>query len=325
MPATASTTAAGDSDAVRLFVDRARLVQPAFLLDDRNVADVIGACRAVDGIPLGIELAAARLATATPAELTDLLSDRLGTLVGGGRDIAHRQQTLRATIAWSHDLLTREQQVLFRRLAVFAGAQCIAAIRDVCGFRPIEPDSVRDLVTQLVAKSVVWTRIDGDVTTFGMLQPVREFADERLRESAETDTAAASHHALYARLAGELWQARRHHGARAEHQRLWREIDDVRVALAASPDAVSYMEMATDLFWMWLQYAPNEGFRRLRDAFDRLPDPPRPLLARAGRVLMACAGQIGDYSMFDLIVPRAEAAAADAGDDFERGCHSLQL
>ena len=325
LPISDGTMAADGSDAVRLFVDRARLVQPDFVLDEHNVADVVAVCRAVDGIPLGIELAAARLRAATPAELTALLGDCLGTLVGGGRDAAHRQRTLRATIAWSHDLLSDEQRVLFRRLAVFAGGQRADAIREVCAGAPIAPDSVRDVMAELVEKSVVWARPDGEVTRFGMLLPIREFAAERLGESGELAAVTSRHHALYALLAAESSQARRHRGAREELQRLWHEADDVRAALAASPDPIAHMEMAADLFFVWLQYAPNEGFRRMRDAFDRLPDPPPELLARAARVLLACAGQTGDYSMDESLVPRMIAAVEEGGAESERPYQLFQL
>lgn len=325
LPTSDAAAAADASDAVQLFVDRARLVRPDFALGEDNVADVVAVCRAVDGIPLGIELAAARLATATPAELTDLLADRLGALVGGARDVADRQRTLRATIAWSHDHLSDEQRVLFRRLAVFAGAQRLDAIRVVCAFAPIAPADVHDLLAQLVDKSVVWARPDGGVTRFGMLVPIRQFAAEQLRDAGELDTVTSRHHEFYARLAAEAWQARRHRGARAELLRLWSDIDDVRAALATSAGAAATMEMAADLFFVWLMHAPNEGFRRLRDAFDRLPDPPPALLARAARVLLACAGQTGDYSMNETLLPRMIAAVARGDVDSERAYQDFQL
>jgi non-specific serine/threonine protein kinase len=313
------------SDAVRLFVDRAQLVQPAFSVDAGNAADVAAICRAVDGIPLALELAAARLVTASPAELRVLLADRLGTLVGGGRDVAARQRTMRATIAWSYDLLTGAQRVLFRRLAVFVGGQLIDAIREVCAFSPLAHATIHVAITELVEKSVLWVRHEGDVTRFGMLQPIREYALERLHASGEHPTLAARHRALYARLAAEAWDAHRWGGARAELRRLSTEIDDVRAALDACDDGNEYMEMATNLFWVWMQQSPHEGFRRLCDAFDRLPEPPPALVARAGRVLMACSGQAGDYSMYEAIVPRALAAAEAAGVATERGHHALQL
>lgn len=324
LPPSADMPAADASDAVRLFVDRARLVQPAFALGEGNVAHVVEVCRSIDGIPLAIELAAARLATTTPAELEVLLTDRLGTLVGGGRDVVERQQTLRATIAWSYELLSDDQRLLFRRLAVFAGGQFVDAIREVCAFPPLGPDRVRDLVTQLVEKSVVWVRQDGDAMRFGMLEPVREFAGQQLEASGEQPALAARHHALYTRLAAEAWEARRWAGARSEHRRLRTEIDDVRAALDASDSATAYMQMATDLFWVWMEHAPHEGARRLSDAFERLPDPPPALLARAGRILMACGGQTGDYSMYDAIVPRINAAIESGVVEDERGHHALQ-
>lgn len=324
LPRTDDVTAADASDAVRLFVDRARLVQPALSLNERNAADVTAVCRAVDGLPLGLELAAARLTTATPAELRILLSDRLGTLVGGGRDLATRQQTLRATIAWSHDLLSDEQRVLFRRIAVFAGGQLVDAIREVCAFSPLAPEAMRDIVGQLVEKSMLWARDDGEVTRFGMLQPIRQFALEQLQASGERPVLTARHRAMYARLAAEAAEAHRWRGARAEHRRLGAELDDVRAALDACDDATAYMRMAADLLWVWLQHAPHEGFRRLRDAFERLPDPPPALLARAGRCLMACSGQAGDYSMYDEIVPRTISAAEEAAAGAELGHQALQ-
>lgn len=323
LPDSDTIGAADNADAVRLFVDRARLVQPEFSLDDRNVRDVVTVCRAVDGIPLGIELAAARLATATPAELSVMLQDSLGTLVDGGRDVTGRQRTLRAAISWSHDLLNQEQRALFRRLAIFAGGQRADAVTEVCAFPPIAQDACRDLLAQLADKSVVQVRADGNVMRFGMLQPMREFAAEQLRDSGETEVLARRHHALYARLAAEACEARRHMGARAEHQRLWTEMDDVRAGLDESPDAVAFMEMAADLFYLWLHYAPREGYRRLSEAFERLPDPPPGLFARAGRTLMACAGQLGDYAKLEAMLPRLYAAVEEGNIVSERGHRAL--
>lgn len=324
LPHDESIAAADSSDAVRLFIDRARLVQPEFSLGDRNVADIVAVCRVVDGIPLGVELAAARLGTATPREITGLLADHLGTLVGGTRDIARRQQTLRATIAWSHDLLNDDQRALLRRMATFAGGQRVDAISDVCAFAPLTPDAIRNLLTQLVEKSMLWARGDGEVTRFGMLQPMREFAIEQLQHAGEMHAIAVRHHALYARLVAEAFEARRYHGGRVEHDRLWSEMDDVRAALAESPDAASFMEMATGLVYLWLHHAPAEGYRHLREAFTRLPDPPPVLLARAGRALLVCSGQIGDYSMVNVMAPRTAAAVEEAGLVAERGHQALQ-
>ncbi|MGH7685549.1 MAG: helix-turn-helix transcriptional regulator [Candidatus Dormibacteria bacterium] len=325
LPDSATVTAADGSDAVRLFVNRARLVQTEFLLDLRNVTDVVAVCRSVDGIPLGVELAAARLATATPAELNAMLRDRLGTLVGGARDVTRRQQAMRTTIAWSHDLLNDAQQVLFRRLAVFAGDQGVDAITDVCAFPPVTPAACRDLLTQLVEKSLVRRRADSDVMRFGMLQPIREFAAQHLHRSGETEALARRHQAFYARLAAQAKEARRHRGARAEHQRLWTEMDDVRAALVESPDAVSFMELAADLFGVWLLYTPHEGFRRLSEAFERLPDPPPRLLARASRTLMMCAGQLGDLRTIAVMLPRYVAAVEEGDVVSEHGHHNLAL
>src|SRR5829696_6978662 len=183
------------SDAVRLFVARAEAVQPDFALTSDNAVAVAEICRRLDGLPLAIELAAARVKVLPPAALLARLDHRLPLLTGGGRDLPERQQTMRAAIAWSHDLLTPEEQALFRCLAVFAGgftleaAEAVASGSGEPGIDPFEG------VASLLDKSLLRQEAGpGAESRFIMLETVREFALEQLAASGE-DAAIRQRHA----------------------------------------------------------------------------------------------------------------------------------
>jgi predicted ATPase len=176
-----------ETDAVRLFVDRAQWVDPDFEVSAGNVAAVVEVCQRVDGVPLAIELAAVRVATMTPAELAAGLDRRLATLAGGRRRSVQRHQTLRAAIDWSYDLLGDGERVLLARLAVFAGGCTRSAAEAVCGAAPIAPGHVFDLLAGLVAKSLVVAHREGSETRYRLLETIREYGEERLAELHETE------------------------------------------------------------------------------------------------------------------------------------------
>ena len=146
---------ADSSDAVRLFIDRARSVRPGFLVNTSNAGAVLTICRRLEGMPLAIELAAARMTTLSPLDIVPRLEDSLRLLTRGSRGSASRQHTLRATIDWSYQLLADGQQRLLNRLAVFAGSVDAAAVEEVCAFPPLERNDVLDALTRLVEKSMV--------------------------------------------------------------------------------------------------------------------------------------------------------------------------
>ena len=146
---------ADSSDAARLFIDRARSVRPGFLVNTSNAAAVLTICRRLEGMPLAIELAAARLTTLSPHDIVPRLEDSLRLLTRGSRGGASRQQTLRATIDWSYQLLSDSEQRLLNRMSVFAGSVDAAAVEEVCAFPPLERNDVLEALTRLVEKSMV--------------------------------------------------------------------------------------------------------------------------------------------------------------------------
>ncbi len=192
--AAVSPDAATQSGAVGLFAERAQAVRPEFALTDENAAAVAAICRRLDGLPLAIELAAARVKVLPPAALLSRLERRLPLLTGGGRDLPARQQTMRDAIAWSHDLLTAEEQALFRRLAVFAGGFELEAAEAVCtGTGDLGADVLEDLAS-LVDKSLLRQEVGpSGEPRFGMLETVREFGLEQLATSGEAEEARRRH------------------------------------------------------------------------------------------------------------------------------------
>jgi non-specific serine/threonine protein kinase len=184
-----------ESEAVRLFVERATAVRPEFVLSAENAAAVVEVCRRLDGLPLAIELAAARTKVLAPPALLARLERRLPLLTGGGRDLPARQQTMRETIAWSHDLLPPEEQVLFRRLAVFAGgfgleaAEAVADAGDagVSDSGPPAGIAVLDGIESLVDQNLLRSEPGADGTPrFAMLETIREFGLDQLEAAGET-------------------------------------------------------------------------------------------------------------------------------------------
>jgi predicted ATPase/class 3 adenylate cyclase len=183
-----------DAPAVRLFVERAQALKPAFALDGTNVADVVAICRRLDGLPLAIELAAARVRILSPAALLARLNQRLSILTGGARDLPERQQTLRAAIAWSYDLLVPPERALFARLAVFAGGCTLEAAEAVCGAAGGLPLDLLDGIDSLVQKSLLRQEEGpGGEPRFTMLETIREFAQERLHELPEANGLRQAH------------------------------------------------------------------------------------------------------------------------------------
>jgi predicted ATPase/class 3 adenylate cyclase len=182
-----------DSEAVRLFAERARATRADFEVNDTNVEAVARICTRLDGVPLAIELAAARINTLSTSELALRLDHRFRLLSGGDRLAVERHQTLRATIDWSYDLCTEPERRLLARLSVFAGGATLDGVETVCGFEPIEIDDVIDLLGSLVARSLVIADHGVSDTRYRMLETIRQYGDEHLAETAERDVMRTRH------------------------------------------------------------------------------------------------------------------------------------
>jgi predicted ATPase/DNA-binding XRE family transcriptional regulator len=193
------------SPAVQLYFERAKAVAPSFELTDANAAAVARICQRLDGLPLAIELAAARIKLFKPMALLERLDLRLQLLSGGPRDLPERQQTLRDTVAWSHDLLDEAEKTLFRRLAVFAGGFVLEAAEEVCGpGMPVEGEvleTLASLVDNSLLVSVAETSSDSGEPRFMMLETIREYAAEQLRSDGEAEGMHRAHALYYLALA----------------------------------------------------------------------------------------------------------------------------
>jgi predicted ATPase/class 3 adenylate cyclase/DNA-binding CsgD family transcriptional regulator len=201
----ATVDSVAQADAVKLFADRAAQVQSDFRVTDVNAGDVARICQRLDGIPLAIELAAARTRVLSAGEIADALGDAIGLLGGTQRGVAPRHQTIEASIRWSHTLLGPAEQILLRRLAVFAGPFTVDAARSVAADDQLPPGSVLAVLESLVDQSLVQREDDTGPARFRMLVTVRQFARCELDAAGETDALAARHAGYFADRGRSLW------------------------------------------------------------------------------------------------------------------------
>ena len=190
-------SSAASSDAVALFIERARAQGTSLSVDEQTGPLLASICTQLDGLPLAIELAAARLRSLSLIGLHDRLDQRFRLLTGGSRTAVERQQTLRATVDWSYSLLSGTEQVLLRRLSVFADSFDLDAAEAVCGFSDIEAFDVTDLLGSLVDKSLVVAEPSGDTLRYRLLETIRQFAAEQLAEADDEDAAVRAAHCAH--------------------------------------------------------------------------------------------------------------------------------
>jgi predicted ATPase/class 3 adenylate cyclase/DNA-binding CsgD family transcriptional regulator len=242
-----------DDEALALFTDRARHARPDFTLTDANAAVVTEICARLDGVALAIELAAARVRALSLAEILDSLHDRFRLLTGGSRTAVRRQQTLRASVDWSHALLTEPERVLLRRLAVFLGGFDLDAAQTVAGSGEVERYQVLDQLTLLVDKSLVVAEDSAGRTRYRLLETVRQYALEKLSESGEADAVRSRHRDHYTAMAAMLdAPARSDYEQRIEQVEA--EIDNLRAAFEWSrekSDIEQALALASSLQPLW--------------------------------------------------------------------------
>jgi predicted ATPase len=230
--------AAAASASMRLFCERAASARPGFTLSEANAAAVVEICRRLDGIPLAIELAAARVIAMTPAEIAGLLDERFRLLTGGRRTAIERHQTLRAVVDWSYALLAETELVVFDRLSVFSGGFTLAAATAVVTGEGVEAWDVLDAVGGLVAKSMVVAEPGaGERTRYQLLETLRQYARERLAEGGETDRWRRRHARHFAAFASEVGRGLRGCDELAWRERLMDCLDNLRSAVVWGLDS----------------------------------------------------------------------------------------
>ncbi len=272
--------ALGQYEAVRLFVDRAVAAQPSFALTQQNAAAVTAICRRLDGIPLALELAAARVRAFSAETISERLSNRFQLLTGGDRTAMPRQQTLRAAIDWSYDLLTEPERALLRRLCVFAGGWTLVAAEAVGGGAGIDAADVPDLLSNLVDKSLVIPRASNGGTRYHLLETVREYGSAKLREANESDRHRDAHLDHFRQLAETAEPHLRAAGQVEWLGRLHMESDNLRAALEWASSAgrtQSGLALARVLGGFWFIRADySEGrywLQRIEDSPDAADHP----------------------------------------------------
>jgi predicted ATPase/class 3 adenylate cyclase len=272
------------SDSVQLFGTRAAAVRPDFVVDAENLGDVVSICRRLDGIPLALELAAARIGVLSPAQINARLGERFRLLGGSGRGVAPRHQTLRATMDWSHTLLTDTERAVFRRLSVFAGDFTVEAAEAVAAGDTVDVLDVLDVLTSLADKSLVNPEHAPGETRYRLQESVRAYGLEQLELAGETSVAHQRHAAHYLDVAEALYVWRRT-GKIGEALDGWRRDEaNLRMALRSTLDAGEFESTARIIggighLW-YLAGAFREGIEWCRELFDADPTLDDEMLAR---------------------------------------------
>ena len=305
-------------ESIRLFVERAHGYQPTFTLATANAAAVADICHRLDGIPLAIELAAARVRAMPVEDIARRLSDSFRLLTGGSRTALPRQQTLRALVDWSHDLLTGKERVLLRRLSVFAGGWTLEAAEAVCSGDGIEEDEVLDLLTSLVDRSMVLFGSHDEEGRYRLLETVRQYARDRLVESSEVRSVRDRHRSYFAVL-GES-EARSGKVLRPQWvRRMEREHDNLRAALEWALETEDGSEWALRLAWgagaLWFTCSYfAEGRQRLQAVLARSASAPDELRLGALHAAAHLECHHGDIKLASALAQEALAVARRLDD-----------
>ena len=319
--------------AVELFADRARAVRPGFTADGHTRPVIDDICGRLDGLPLAVELAAARLRSLTLATLAERLDDRFRLLTGGARTALPRQQTLRAVVDWSYDLLFEDERRLFARLSVFAGGCDLDAAEAVCADDQVPAGEVLDILSRLVDKSLVAAPDAGRDARFVQLQTLWQYGRDRLDESGEADAMCARHAAYYRQMGEDAHEGLRGATGPVWRERLTSELGNLRAALdwfIARGDADAALSLASGMAWLWVINSDFvEGARWLGDALGA-KGPRRPELAATAQVLhgyFVCGYFVGmALSPAAAVLECEEAVAAlTASDDRVRQAEALVL
>jgi len=275
-------------DSIRLFSERATTAKSDFKLTEDNAAFVAQICFRLDGIPLALELAAARVKMLSPEQIAARLDDRFRLLTGGSRTALPRQQTLRAMIDWSYSLLSEPEKTLFRRLAVFVGGWSLEAAESICGEEGSESD-VLDLLTRLADKSLVFSEESTGEIRYHRLETIRQYSREKFLETDEVEAIRDRHLAFYVQFVEEAERQMRGRARRLWVRRLGAEQDNLRTAMewgqVRNPESALRIAASLPIFWTAGGYSA-EGFRWIQRAMlenmEKFKEGKQPLLRAKG-------------------------------------------
>ena len=299
--AAASLVALTECDAVRLFVDRAQAVMPSFVADATNIAPIAQICRRLDGIPLAVELAAARIRSLPPHQIAARLDDRFRLLTGGTRTSLPRHRTLRAAFDWSFELLSPAEQELVPRLSVFSGSFSLEAAEAICSGGAVTAADMLDLLGRLIDRSLLQSEPDPTEARYRMLETIRDYGQERLAESGEAEELHRQHTAWFRALVERARPAFFSGPVQTEWvTRLARDDDNLRAALRWTNDdpdgADAELSLVSGLWRFWeVRGEFTEGGAWLQRALARVGGEVSPRRASALTGAGVLAGQRGDY------------------------------
>jgi non-specific serine/threonine protein kinase len=306
------------SPAVRLFIERARAVNPSMALSARNAAAIARICVGVDGIPLALELAAARTRMLTVEQLAERLEHDAGVLAASNRGGLPQHRTMRATLDWSHAFLGAGEQMLLRRLSVFAGGWTLALAENVCSGEELERDSVLDVLAQLVDRSLVQVDAHDAVARYRLLEPVRQYAAERLEAAGESATIRARHAAVMFELVFRHQAGGPGPDEIASLDRLEVEHDNLRAALRwtlSHGEGLAALRCSAALFRFWERRGHfQEGCAWLERALRSVSDAPTAARGWALNALAFLCWRGGDTERARPIAEEALAVTRAVGE-----------
>jgi predicted ATPase/DNA-binding XRE family transcriptional regulator len=264
-------------EAVRLFEERAQLVQANFALTLENASYVSQICHCLDGIPLAIELAAAHVNMLSTEQIAARLNENFNVLTSGGRIPLPRHETLRASMDWSWDLLADSERIFLRRLSVFAGGWTLEAAEAVCSVEGIESDLIPDLLSHLINKSLVVVEHTGEESRYRLLKTIRQYAREKLFETEDAQDLRSRHLDYFIQIAEQGFEELRGPNDLVWLEKLEIEHDNFRAALGwaiSSPDVdpQKALQLSGALYEFWIFHGHSEGYRWLAEALKTTPD-----------------------------------------------------
>jgi predicted ATPase/class 3 adenylate cyclase len=306
-------------EAVRLFSDRAVASEPQFAVTSSNAPAVAQVCYRLDGIPLAIELAAARINVLAVEQIAARLDDRFRLLTGGSRTALPRQQTLRAAMDWSYDLLSPKERAVLRRLSVFAGGCTLEAAEAVCAGKRVKERDVLDLVTQLVDKSLVNTETLSGEVRYRMPETIRQYAQDRLLTSGEAAEVRTRHRTWYLGLAERAEERMRGSEQTMWLNRLEVEHDNMRTALGWSTteedDTETRLRLAGALGWLWNDHTHwDEGRKWLETALAGAREIKSTARVKALQRTGLMVWRQGDYERATALFENSLTLARELGD-----------